>query len=108
MRFHGGDPDGVEVTDVTCQVSGMTFGGQRAPATSVMFVSTIHHPHQVDGLPEPLPICWVHEARDRAEPGDSEVELWSISFDHGAVPRWCAAGEGDPVTCQQCRELIHA
>lgn len=103
VGFSGGG-----VTDLgTFLLDGQAFG-----PGSAEIVAMVHHPMQLPDLPEPLPICWVLEARQRSSDGpDNADAAWAVSFDLENVPRWAAVTApfpGAPPICRDCEEWRHA
>lgn len=53
---------------------------------------------------DPIPLCWHAEGRQRG----ATVEEWEVSFDHLALPSYGVVDVTAFVTCQNCKEWLHA
>jgi hypothetical protein len=53
---------------------------------------------------DPLPLCWVIDGERRG----GTVELWEVSFDHETLPSFALIDHQAYVTCDDCKEWIHA
>ena len=53
---------------------------------------------------DPIPLCWHAEGQERG----ATVEEWEVSFDHLALPSYGVVDVGSFVTCNDCKEWLHA
>ena len=53
---------------------------------------------------DPIPLCWRAEGEQRG----ATVEEWEVSFDHLALPSYGVIDAEAFVTCQDCKEWLHA
>lgn len=53
---------------------------------------------------DPIPLCWHAEGQQRG----TTVEEWEVSFDHLALPSYGVINVPSFVTCQDCKEWLHA
>lgn len=53
---------------------------------------------------DPIPLCWRAEGEQRG----ATVEEWEVSFDHLALPSYGVIDVASFVTCQVCKEWLHA
>lgn len=106
--LYGARDDDITIVDVPGQWRDTYALDPGVTDGPLVIAPAVHHPHQLDGLPEPLPLCWVAECRERLAEGDDEVELWALSFDHDAIPLWAAATDERPASCLPCLAQVHA
>lgn len=64
----------------------------------------IHFREVVADHLDPLPLCWVADGKQRG----ATVEEWEISFDHEALPTFAVIDVKSFVTCDDCKEWLHA
>jgi hypothetical protein len=85
--------------------SGMRSGLMNLTLPGVPDVGYAIHAREVvpDHL-DPLPLCWVAEGKQRG----ATVEDWEVSFDHEALPSFSVIDVAAFVTCQDCKEWLHA
>lgn len=110
MSAAGGS--GEKVGTATLEFTIQTDAGQRSGLMNLTLPAApevdypIHAREVIAEHLDPLPLCWVAEGKQRLEP--ATVEDWEVAFDHETLPSFAVIDVPAFVTCDDCKEWIHA